>query len=67
MIYRRQFWAVAFDRAIRTAAQIAAVTLGAGAVNIITIDWANVASLAAGGFVASLLTSVALPPSETQP
>lgn len=67
MIYRRQFWAVAFDRAVRTAAQIAAVTLGAGVVDLIAVDWPNVASLAAGGFIASLLTSMALPPTEAKP
>lgn len=66
-MFRPRFWAVTADRAIRTAAQTAVVLLGAGQVDVLTVDWTNVASLSAGAALLSVLTSLALPPAETQP
>lgn len=62
-----RFWSITFDRAVRTAAQTAAVLLGAGQVDVLTVDWANVASLSAGAAILSVLTSLALPPGEAKP
>ena len=64
---RPKFWTVTFDRAIRTAAQTATVLRGAGQIDVLTVDWQNVASLSAGAALLSVLTSLALPPSETLP
>ena len=64
MIYRRQFWAVAFDRAIRTAAQAALLTIGADRLDAFAADWRTIASMAVGGAVLSLLTSIAITPPE---
>lgn len=47
------------DRAVKTAAQAALLTLGADAVNAFTVDWADVAGMALGGAVLSLLTNLA--------
>lgn len=47
------------DRATKTAAQAAVLAIGADAVNILTVDWSDVAGLAGGGFILSALTSVA--------
>ena len=64
-MFRPSFWAVTVDRAIRTAAQTAVVLLGAGQVDVLTVDWQAVGSLSAGAAVLSVLTSLAFPPSET--
>lgn len=62
---RPRFWSVTVDRAIRTAAQTAVVLLGAGQIDVLAVDWTNVASLSAGAAVLSVLTSLAFPPGET--
>ena len=64
-MFRPTFWQVTVDRAIRTAAQTAVVLLGAGQVDVLTVDWQAVGSLSAGAAVLSVLTSLAFPPSET--
>ena len=53
------FWRDAFERAVKSAAQVALLVLGADQVNIISVDWLTVGGFAAGGVVLSLLTSVA--------
>ena len=58
-MFSKQFWLAALDRAARSAAQAALVILGADTVNVLTVDWPQVAGLSAGMAVASLLTSVA--------
>ena len=67
MLLNTRFWSVTVDRAIRTAAQTAVVLLGAGQVDVLTVDWTNVASLSAGAAILSVLTSLALPPGEAKP
>lgn len=53
-------WAVAAGvRAVKTAAQTAVATIGAGAVNALEVDWATVGGLALGAGVLSVLTSLA--------
>lgn len=50
----------AAERCVKTVAQTALVTIGAGPVTgIIDLDWANVASISGLAGVVSLLTSVA--------
>lgn len=66
-MHTARFWTVTLDRAIRTAAQTAVALLGAGQVDVLTVDWGQVASLSAGAALLSVLTSVALPPAEAKP
>lgn len=53
------FLKAALVRAVRTAAQTAVGVLGAGAVDLIGLDWAAVLSVSGGAALVSLLTSVA--------
>ncbi|AGT12235.1 holin [Mycobacterium phage Velveteen] len=54
----RSFWIDAAERAIRTFAQTAIATLGAGAVDLMTTDWMSVLSVSGGAAVVSLLMSI---------
>lgn len=47
------------ERAIKTAAQTALALFGAGAVNVLDVDWQNIAAVSAGAALVSVLTSVA--------
>ena len=61
-IWTATFWRAATERAVKTAAQVAVVTIGADlatAFDVMAVDWANVGGFAAGGLVLSYLTSVA--------
>ncbi len=60
-IYHRGFWVEAFERATKTAAQVPLTTWVAGDVvmNALEMDWTKVLGLAFGGFIFSILTSVA--------
>lgn len=46
-------------RAIKTAAQAVIVLTGTDAVNVLTLDWVQIAGVAAGMAFVSLLTSLA--------
>ncbi|WP_338070596.1 holin [Bifidobacterium callimiconis] len=46
-------------RAVKTAAQAALAVIGTGAVGILTVDWANIGSVAVMAAIVSLLTSIA--------
>lgn len=61
-IFRTYFWREAFERATKTAAQAAVLVIGADQVNAFSVDWGDVAGFAAGGFVLSVLTSIASKP-----
>jgi len=53
------FWAAVAERAVKTAAQTLAVTLGAGAFDVLTVPWQAALSMSAGAAVVSVLTSIA--------
>ncbi len=59
-IYTLTFWSAALERAIKTAAQAAVLSIGATsiAINALAVDWASVGGFALGGFALSILTSV---------
>ena len=57
--WTRAFWQAALERSIKTAAQSAILVIGADQVNVIAVDWPEVAGFAAGGLILSVLTSVA--------
>lgn len=54
-----KFMRETIERAIKTAAQTALALLGAGAVNVLDVDWQNIAAVSAGAALVSVLTSVA--------
>lgn len=56
-----KFWADAGERAVKTFAQVALVSLGQDAVgvDVFSADWRNVLGLAASAALVSVLTSVA--------
>ena len=50
------------ERAVKTAAQSALLLIGADQVNALAVDWPQVGAFALGGFVLSVLTSIASRP-----
>ena len=46
-------------RAIKTAAQVGVILIGSDIVNIVSLDWPYILGCMAGGFVLSMLTSLA--------
>ena len=61
------FWIAALERAIKTAAQAAILVLGADQVNAMAASWGDVLGFAVGGFVLSVLTSLASSPLGSSP
>ncbi len=59
MFTTREFWRRTCERAVKTAAQTAVAMLTAGAVDVLTVDWQQVASVSAGAAIVSVLTSLA--------
>jgi hypothetical protein len=57
-MFSRAFWEYAGERAIKTFAQTAIATLGAGTVGLFSIDWSALLSVAGGAALLSLLTSL---------
>jgi hypothetical protein len=57
-MFSRDFWEYAGERAIKTFAQTAIATLGAGTVGLFAIDWSALISVAGGAAFLSILTSV---------
>lgn len=59
-MWTRFFWTSTLERAVKTAAQVALVVVGQDRLfNAVTADWANILSFSLGGFVLSILTSLA--------
>ena len=57
-LYWKTWLKAAVIRAVKTFAQTAAAMLGAGAVNVITVDWLGILGVSATAAVASILTSL---------
>lgn len=57
-LYWKTWLKAALIRAVKTFAQTAAAMLGAGAVNVITVDWLGILGVSATAAVASILTSL---------
>lgn len=49
----------AIIRAVKTAAQVGVLMLGSDTFNIMAVDWLTILGFMAGGFVLSMLTSLA--------
>ena len=58
-MWTRAFWADAAERATKTAAQAALLTIGADRLDALAADWRLIAGMAAGGGILSILTSLA--------
>jgi hypothetical protein len=59
LIFTREFGLAALERGVKTAAQSALLVLGADQINALEAAWTTVGGFALGGFVLSVLTSVA--------
>lgn len=57
-----QFVLDTLERASKTAAQVALLALGSEKLNVLHAQWETVGGLAAGGFVLSVLSSIASQP-----
>ena len=54
----KQFWLDTLERAVKTFAQAALATLGAGSVDILSTNWVGAVSVGGGAAVVSVLTSL---------
>ncbi|ORV20190.1 hypothetical protein AWB98_29480 [Mycolicibacterium conceptionense] len=52
------FWKDTAERALKSFAQGVILTLGGGAVNVLTIDWLTLAGAGGGAALLSVLTSI---------
>jgi hypothetical protein len=53
-----EFWSYAGERSIKTFAQTAIASLGAGSVGLLSLDYAALFSVAGGAALLSVLTSI---------
>jgi hypothetical protein len=58
-MWTRTFWLAVGERALKTFCQTLAVTLGAGAFDVLNVPWQAALSMSAGAAVVSVLTSIA--------
>lgn len=58
MIWAKQFWLGAAERAIKTIAQSLVAVLGVAGTGLLTVDWVAALSVAGAAGLASLLTSI---------
>jgi hypothetical protein len=58
-MFTRLFWRGTAERAIKTAAQVLVVYLGADVFNAFSVHWDRAAGIAAGAAIVSILTSIA--------
>lgn len=62
-MFTRFFWKELFERAVKTAAQTLILAVGAAqGFDLFTADWKTLGGAAAGGFVLSVISSVASAP-----
>lgn len=54
----RIFWNAAFDRAIKTMAQVAVALIGSGAIGFLDVNWVQVLSVSVTAGIVSVLTSL---------
>lgn len=63
MIFTKTFWLEALERSIKTVAQSLIIMFTASeGFNLFAADWSTTGGFAAGGFVLSILTSIASAP-----
>ena len=58
MIFTKAFWAGAFERSVKTAAQTALAYIVIGTTGILDLDWVAVGSVVGAATLASVLTSL---------
>lgn len=61
-MFTKQFWQDATERAVKTFAQTLVTVLGAGAVNVLTVDWKAALAVSGGAALVSILTSLGSEP-----
>lgn len=67
MLTSKAFWASALERSIKTVAQTALALLGASqVVSAIEVDWAEIGGISLLAGILSILTSIAIPASDTK-
>lgn len=57
-MWTAQFWKDATERAVKTFAQTLAAVLGAGAVDILAVEWTSALAVSGGAALVSALTSL---------
>lgn len=58
ILFTKAFGIYSLERAIKTAAQTAIATIGAGQIGLVDVDWASVGSITGLAAILSFLTSV---------
>lgn len=61
MLFTREFWVGAAERALKSSAQAGILALGADFSNVLSLDWATLGGAMTGGALLSVLTAVAFP------
>lgn len=59
MLWTREFWAAAAERAAKTVAQTIVAVVGVAGTGLLSVDWVQTLSVAAAAGLASILTSIA--------
>lgn len=59
MLWTREFWAAAAERAVKTVAQTIVAVVGVAGTGLLSVDWVQTLSVAAAAGLASILTSIA--------
>ncbi len=58
IIFTKDFWIYAGERAIKTVAQTAVAFIGTGTTGLFEVDWLNLASVSVVAGLVSILTSI---------
>ena len=59
MLWTREFWVGAAERAVKTVAQAVVAVVGVAGTGMLSVDWVQTLSVAAAAGLASVLTSIA--------